>query len=89
MTTGFHDQDAYLRYNEKFGIAPEYHDYLGFYITIAIFSVLVIVLILMNVICCCCSEHKQYWSDPDTGNRFASFLFVRSAKQKPMDVLLA
>lgn len=80
--------DSYPIYNAKFGIKPEFYDYTAFYAVISICSVVAVLLILVNVICCCCSEHKDYWSDPDTGNRFASFLFVRSPRQKPMDALL-
>lgn len=62
-------------------------DYTPFYTALIICSILVTILLLVNWICCCCHPYKQYWSDPDTGNRFASFIFVRSAKQKPLDAL--
>ncbi|XP_076057060.1 wurmchen 1 transmembrane protein isoform X2 [Oratosquilla oratoria] len=73
--------------NRQFDIKPEYFNYTPFYVVISICTILAAVLLLVNWICCCCHEHQKYWSDPDTGNRFAAFIFVRKPKQRPLDVL--
>jgi len=88
MTSVYVKDEAYLEFNKRYGIEPEYFDYTAFYVIITIATILAVILIAINIFYCCCSEHSAYWSDPDTGNRFASFLFVRGPKQKPMDVLL-
>jgi len=88
MSSAYVKDESYLEYNKQFGIEPVYYDYTGFYITIIIATLIVVLLVAANIFFCCCSEHKAYWSDPDTGNRFTSFMFVRGPKQKPMDVLL-
>ncbi|KAB7495422.1 hypothetical protein Anas_05924 [Armadillidium nasatum] len=74
--------------NLQFGIKPEPSDYTTFYIIIIICTLVASVLLLVNWICCCCHEYTPYWSDPETGNRFASILFIRKPKQRPLDVLL-
>ncbi|KAF2355701.1 hypothetical protein FHG87_013545 [Trinorchestia longiramus] len=83
------EDNSFLEYNKKFGIKPIYYDYTAFYVTTSICILVAVVLILINLICCCCHKYTPYWADPDTGNRFASFLFVRSPRQKPLDVLIA
>ncbi|XP_066939073.1 uncharacterized protein wrm1 [Macrobrachium rosenbergii] len=73
--------------NKYYGIKPEPSDYTTFYVGITICTIIGIVLIMVNWICSCCHEHSKYWNDPDTGNRFASLIFVRKAKQRPLDAL--
>ncbi|XP_027230400.2 uncharacterized protein wrm1 [Penaeus vannamei] len=74
--------------NRRFGIKPEPSDYTGFYVGIIICTILGVILIMVNWICSCCHEHSKYWNDPDTGNRFASLIFVRKSKQRPLDAIL-
>ncbi|XP_050720205.1 uncharacterized protein LOC127000514 [Eriocheir sinensis] len=74
-------------FNNRYGIKPEFFNYTPFYVGITFCTIIGIVLIMVNWICSCCHEHSKYWNDPDTGNRFASLIFVRKAKQRPLDAL--
>ncbi|KAK4287163.1 hypothetical protein Pmani_029376 [Petrolisthes manimaculis] len=73
--------------NRIYNIKPEYYNYVPFYVIITFCTIIAVVLIMVNWICSCCHEHSKYWNDPDTGNRFASLIFVRKAKQRPLDAL--
>lgn len=87
--TGCNETFGYVNeFNKKYGVETICHNYTAFYVGIGFCTVIGLVLLLVNWICCCCHEHTPYWSDPDTGNRFASLLFVRKPKQRPLDVLL-
>lgn len=47
----------------------QHSDYTGFYVGISICTIVVLGLIAINVVICCCTPYKQYWRDPNTGNR--------------------
>jgi hypothetical protein len=64
-----------------------YGDFTTFYITIAVCTVFGIFLFALNLICGCCSQHRGYWNDRFTGNRWIVALFTATAhKQPPLDL---
>ncbi|XP_069957564.1 uncharacterized protein wrm1 [Cherax quadricarinatus] len=83
----FNVSASLAEFNQRYGVKPEFNDYTPFYVTITICTIVGVILILVNWICSCCHEHSKYWSDPDTGNRFASLIFIRKTKQRPMDAI--
>jgi len=51
----------------------EWSDYTGFYVAISICTLFGLSIIILNLVLCCCSPYKEYWRDPDTGNRWHNF----------------
>ena len=49
---------------------PQPSDYTSFYVGISFCTIIVFSLVILNLICCCCSPFKEYWRDPNTGNRY-------------------
>ncbi len=48
---------------------PEKVTYTAFYVGISICTIVGLTIIILNFVFCCCSPYKDYWRDPDTGNR--------------------
>jgi len=66
---------------------PLYGDFTAFYITIAVCTLFGVFLFALNLIFGCCSEHKGYWNDRFTGNRWiVSFWTATPHKQPPLDL---
>lgn len=66
---------------------PLYGDFTSFYITIAVCTLFGVFLFALNLIFGCCSEHKGYWNDRFTGNRWiVSFWTATVHKQPPLDL---
>lgn len=79
------ERSEYL--NNPFFKKPLYGDFTSFYITIAICTVFGVFLFALNLICGCCSNHKGYWTDRFTGNRWlVSFWTATAHKQPPLDL---
>ncbi|ODM93131.1 Virion egress protein UL34 [Orchesella cincta] len=72
------------RENPEFvSTGPDYSDYTGFYVGITICTLFGLSIILLNVVLCCCSPYRQYWRDPNTGNRIIFPVFIHSPHNQP------
>lgn len=73
------DDSEEWRENPDFKAAgPAWADYTGFYVGITICTVFVLGIIILNVVLGCCSPYKNYWRDPDTGNRYVLRIHISS-----------
>lgn len=80
----FENRDDYLR--NPFFAGHEPGDFTPFYSAIGICTVIGIALIALNVFFCCCSRHRDYWLDPNTGNRWVLPIWSKTPHlQPPLD----
>jgi len=72
-----HDKEEWMRNPWFQQHGREHADYTGFYVGISICTILRLTIIILNIVFCCCSPYKDYWRDPNTGNRYGLPLFIQ------------
>ena len=58
MTSVYVKDEAYLEFNKRYGIEPEYFDYTAFYVIITIATILAVILIAVSPSFMVCSLPK-------------------------------
>jgi hypothetical protein len=76
-------EERTLYLNNTFWQGHIYGDYTPFYITITICTIFAVLLFILNIVFGCCSEHKSYWEDRHTGNRWLVSLWTVSPHKNP------
>lgn len=65
----------------------EFGDFTAFYVTVSICTIFALILFVINIFFCWCSEHRHYWIDSNTGNRWILPIWVKTPhKQPPLDL---